>query len=369
MALNQYLYMQGEVCRLFRWPLGPDSGFLLYSRHGGRRTYFDTTASAHANYETCYIVEPRPPGAAPAPNGLPLFTLYYENDDDGDRELGADSRLRFQAPESGVYLVRVSDVRGFGGERHQYRLTARRAAPDFRVALDSPSNAINAGSGKELRAAAKRLDGFEGEIRVDIDGVPAGFTVSSPLIIQAGHDEAKGCIFAAAGAVDPGAEAWAKIRIRASAEIGGRLVEREVKPPVSFKLEGKPALTVELLPLDPSGQAAAAGEPHALELAIAPGEMIKAHLRIQRHGHKERATFGIENLPHGVIVEDVGLNGVLIPEGETERVVFIFCFDWVPQTRRLAYAVCNEAGRQTTRPFLLEVKSRRADSALQASGD
>jgi len=29
MELNEYLYMQGEVVKLFRAPQGPDSGFLF----------------------------------------------------------------------------------------------------------------------------------------------------------------------------------------------------------------------------------------------------------------------------------------------------------------------------------------------------
>ncbi len=44
MELNQYLYMNGEVGKLFRHPRGPDSGFLFYSVAGQRRTYFEHRA-------------------------------------------------------------------------------------------------------------------------------------------------------------------------------------------------------------------------------------------------------------------------------------------------------------------------------------
>ena len=51
-----------------------------------------------------------------------VYFLYYANDDDGERKLGLDSRLHFTAPADGAYLVRVTDTRGFSGERFVYRL-------------------------------------------------------------------------------------------------------------------------------------------------------------------------------------------------------------------------------------------------------
>src|SRR5690606_17216480 len=54
MQLNQMLYLNGEVVRLFRAPRGPDSGFLFYEGDGGKRLlYFDTTATVHAVEEPC----------------------------------------------------------------------------------------------------------------------------------------------------------------------------------------------------------------------------------------------------------------------------------------------------------------------------
>ncbi len=49
-------------------------------------------------------------------------------------------------------------------------------------------------------------------------------------------------------------------------------------------------------------------------------------LRLEHNGHDGLVSFDIENLPHGVIVSDIGLNGVLIPEKETQRrQVFLKC--------------------------------------------
>src|SRR5262249_45755865 len=106
MELNQYLYLQGEVVRLFRAPQGPDSGFNFYPLNGRRRNYFDTTSSAHANAEPCYIVEPHSPGDKLVANGLPSFPIYFENDDDAEKKLGTDSKVYFRAFSDGTYFAR-----------------------------------------------------------------------------------------------------------------------------------------------------------------------------------------------------------------------------------------------------------------------
>src|SRR4029078_1140825 len=54
--LNQFLYLQGEVVKIFRMPQGPDSGFLFYASAGKRRAYFDTSRTAHALDEPCCVV-------------------------------------------------------------------------------------------------------------------------------------------------------------------------------------------------------------------------------------------------------------------------------------------------------------------------
>src|SRR5207302_645721 len=115
MRLDEYLYASGEVAKLWLYPRGPDSGFLVYPGQGKRWGYFDTTPLAHALGEPCYVVEAHPPGTNLIPNGLPVFPLYFDNDDDARRELGKDSRLEFTAPADGEYPGKIRDVRGLGG--------------------------------------------------------------------------------------------------------------------------------------------------------------------------------------------------------------------------------------------------------------
>ena len=57
-----------------------------------------------------------------------------------------------------------------------------------------------------------------------------------------------------------------------------------------------------------------------------------------------------------MIVDNIGLNGVLIPKGENERQIFLTAAKWVPETDRLCYAVENQVGRQTSSAVLLHVR-------------
>ena len=261
MELNQFIYMGGEVCKLFQAPRGPDSDFGLYAAlNGQRRAYFDTTATSHANFEPVYVVQPYPPGTKLPNNGLPSFPIYYSNDDDGDRKLGRDSRLMFTAPADGSYVVRVIDSRGQSGERYVFRLTVRKPRPDFRVNLVGANPTVNTGSGQQFKVQADRLDYFDGDIRVDISGVPTGFTVTTPLVIQAGHLEAQGVLYALEGAPQPTKQNAGISKISATASVDGHEIVHDVGGFGAIKLGAKPSVVVHLLPAQQSAAAAFAAQ-------------------------------------------------------------------------------------------------------------
>ncbi len=354
MQLNQLVYLNGEVVKLFRSPRGPDSGFLFYEGDGGKRLcYFDTTGTVHAVDEPCFIVEPHAPGSKLVSSGLPVIPLYYVNDDDGQRRLGSDSRLTFTAPADGAYVVRVRDARDDGGPRFAYRLTVRPPRPDFNVRLAGASPTVEAGSGKRFALEVDRIDGFEGEVQVDLSGLPEGFRASSPLVIQAGHREAEGVVFAAADARPPTPEALAKMVVQAKATVDGKDVVKAVNSLGQLKLGPKPKLLVRLEPAD---------------LVIAPGTTVSAMLIVERNGHDDLVTFSVDNLPHGVIVDNIGLSGVLMPKGENERQIFITADAWVPETSRLCFAVANQVGNQCSGPVTIHVRRASPLANSNAAG-
>ncbi len=372
MELNQYLYMNGEVVKFFRAPRGPDSGFQFYSAGGKRRCYFDTSATAHALDESTYIVQPYLSGTKLTDNGLPVFTLYYANDDDGHRKLGLDSRLTFSVPADGTYLVRVSDVRGFGGKDFRYRLRVREPKPDFDVTIGGKDATLGVGSGQPISFQLDRKDNFRGEVRFEISNLPDGFSVSLPSIVEAGHLETRAVINAAAdlvpstktGGTDKSSHPsqpttvtpdWSKVSIVATAIINGKQVQKEVGNLGHIKVDERPKVIVSLRP-DRPAEAVADEKAAALpELVIAPGQSITALLSIERHDFNGELKFDVDNLPHGVIVDNIGLSGIMIREGETRRQIFLTAADWVPETTRMIHAVSQGQGNQASQPIVLRV--------------
>jgi hypothetical protein len=61
-------------------------------------------------------------------------------------------------------------------------------------------------------------------------------------------------------------------------------------------------------------------------------------------------------------VDNIGLNGVLIPKDQNERQIFLTCAKWVQPMDRLCHAIEQNAGKQTSRPLLLKVRASAAQA-------
>jgi WD40 repeat protein len=360
MRIGEYLYADGEVSKLWLYPRGPDSGFQVYPGQGKRWGYFDTTPLAHALGEPCYVVQPHPPGAKLIPNGLPVFPLYFENDDDPRRELGKDSRLSFTAPADGDYLVKIKDVRGLGGPDFKYALTVRPSRPDFQVSLQMPRSAIGPGDVQEFKLSARRIDGFEGPIRVEIGGLPPGFSATTPLVIEAGQVEALGVITADPDVARRPPDGARATRVTASALISGRDVSHAVAPLGEVRVGEKPKLLARIGPAK-GGPRSVGSSPEGLpEFEIRPGQTIALTVKVQRNGFAGPVPFGKEgsgrNLPFGVYVDALGLNGLLIPEEQDERTFFITADNAVPKQTRHFHLTTSADGGHSSPPVVLHVR-------------
>ncbi len=110
---------------------------------------------------------------------------------------------KVEIKEDGVYRLQVRDL--FGGTRNEpgnvYRLLVRQAQPDFalatwavhmtlrngdRAAFSKPIS-LRAGAAMVFEVAVIRRDGFDGEIELSMDGLPAGVTAGG-LRIPAGKN-------------------------------------------------------------------------------------------------------------------------------------------------------------------------------------
>jgi hypothetical protein len=359
MELNEYLYANGEVVRLWLYPRGPDSGFKVYPGEGRRHSFFGTTPVVHALGAPAYIVQPLPSGSQPAPNGLPVFRLNYVNDDDSTRQWGADSLLMFTAPSDGDYLVRVTDVRGFGGtDGFHYKLFARAPRPNFQIAIAGLNPKVSPGSGRELRFTATRSEGFDGPIRIEIANLPPGFSSSAPVEIESGQIAAVAVLYADTDASDPEDAADQAVKVVAKAVIGSEEITRELGTLGNIQLGAAPKVSVEILPPDDgSNVTETAGQP--LEFLIRPGQTIAAKVRAQRNGFDGRIELGGDdsgrNLPHGVYVDNIGLNGLLIVEGETKREFVITASPVARPGTRLFHLRATADGGQASRPAVIRV--------------
>ena len=355
MELNQYLYANGEVTRLWLYPRGPDSGFLVYPGFGERHTYFGTTAITHALGEPCYIVRPVASGIDPTPNGLPVFPVYYQNDDEPSRRLGKDSKLIFEAPKTGDYIVRLNDVRGFGGKDYRYRLNFRPVSPGFTARIENWPTDISPGSGREFTIQVQRNDNYQGPITIEASQAPEGYRISTPIVVEAEQYRAFGIVYLN-GPTDKEDELpEGEFRFKATASVNGIQVEQDLDFVGKIKAGAPPKIQVEVLPLLDSEHING-----PLELTIAPGETISARVRVHRNEFDARIPFGNEdagrNLPHGLYVDNIGLNGLMIIEGQTEREFFITAADWVPETTRMFHLRTTADGGQCSQPVVLHVR-------------
>lgn len=99
----------------------------------------------------------------------------------------ADSYLRAQLPQDGLYYMQIADTQSHGGESHAYRLRIGPPQPDFELRVTPSSINVRAAFSAPLRVYALRKDGFEGEIELSLRDAPPGFSLAGARI-PAGRD-------------------------------------------------------------------------------------------------------------------------------------------------------------------------------------
>jgi len=341
LGVGDSVMIGGEIDRIEAQPRGPDDDYLMTGFNGQRLTYFDTTAEAHAVDKPVYKVQILPPGAKVASNGLPVVHLTYRNDDGGPG-YGKDSRLHFTAPADGEYIVRLSDVRGLSGEDFPYRLSLRHAEPDYRLSVSPRNPNVPAGGRIPLTVTAVRMDDFDGPIPISLDKLPAGLHATSAMI-------------------EPGQTSTTLIL---SADANAKL--DEAVPLLVTDSKGhvaNPEDRLKLIALMPAAdiQMTAAQQ----EVVLEPGQRAKVQVSIERqNGFAGRVPVEVLNLPPNVRVTDVGLNGVLINETESQRSFTLEALpiaEPVEQPLVLAGAIETRAGGQqnafASAPIKLRIKA------------
>ena len=96
-----------------------------------------------------------------------------------------------------------------------------------------------------------------------------------------------------------------------------------------------------------------------IEFSIRPGQTITASVKVQRHEFDGRIELGGAdsggNLPYGVFIDSIGLNGLLIVEGQDEREFFITAAPITMPCRRLFHLRATADGGQASVPVVINV--------------
>jgi hypothetical protein len=115
-----------------------------------------------------------------------------ENDDAADRFVHADSLIEnWAAPANGRYVVEVRDLHQRGGPEFVYFLEVTRSEPYFTLETDTDKTLLAPGTAGAVFVRAARKNGFAGEVRLAVDGLPPGVTACCGRILETGTD---GCI-------------------------------------------------------------------------------------------------------------------------------------------------------------------------------
>lgn len=110
--------------------------------------------------------------------GTPLLTHH------------ADSRLAGNLQASGTHYIRVMDAQRRGGPDYGYRLYIRQPRPDFELRVVPSSIVAKPGACAVITVHALRRDGFTGEIPLQLEDAPPGFTLQG-AVIPANQDKVR----------------------------------------------------------------------------------------------------------------------------------------------------------------------------------
>jgi hypothetical protein len=360
---GDYLMVGDELNQIDFIPDQPDADTDLKGMDDLRLAYLGTSSDVHAVNTPVYKAQILPPDAEFPSNGLPVFHLTWRNDDGGP-EYGADSKLDFVAPADGEYLLHLKDVRGMEGEDFAYRLTVREAAPDYRLKAEPANPNIPKGGSTPVTVSVVAVRDFDGPIEIQTSGLRQGVS-ASPATIMPGQDSTVVILSA-----DPDTSLDAPpapIAFVGHAMVNGHDLARTANS------DGETGQPLQLASIVPPPDVVVTTEPR--QVSIEPGKEATVTLHVERqNGFKGRIPCSVENLPPGVRVVNVGLNGVLVTEAQSSRTFTLRAEDWAQPIKQPIYVVAevesNSPTRHPSAPLLLQVAAdKQAASASPAKPD
>lgn len=195
------------------------------------------TFAAKKGETVAVACEPFPPGSA----ALPVVALV-----DAGAAPDRDVPFEWTAPADGTVRLRARDLQHGtrGGPEFGYRLTVRRAAPDFALRLDPDYVNVVQGGRTELDLTVRRSGGFTDPIELVGTGLPDGVTLDPPRV-PAGATRLKLAVVTKADARPTDAA----VRLTGKAVVAGAPVERAAEVPTFAGAGEALALTVQHKPV------------------------------------------------------------------------------------------------------------------------
>jgi hypothetical protein len=178
---------------------------------------------------------------------------------------------------------------------------------------------------------ADRRDGFDGPIDVELHDLPPGLTAAAGRI-PAGADTTVLIVAADEEASFDNRKAALRSMFRNTFELPGvialALTGRATIDGRAVVHDAEIADPISVIALAPGPDLVITTGARQIDVA-AGGEVTLAVTVERRNGFTGRVPISVLNLPHGVRVNDIGLNGVMITEQETTRTMHIVAEPWV----------------------------------------
>jgi hypothetical protein len=198
----------------------------------------------------------------------------------------------------------------------------------------SPKNPnVPDGGAIPVTVSAFRIDDFDGLIRVSIDGLPSGLQAQD-AVIAPGQVTTTIVLKAASGMarVEP-----LHFNVVGRAGINGHEVTHSAGAGDALQL-------VSVIPPADIQVFAA-----IRELVVEPGTRKQVKINVERqNGFAGRIIVEVRNLPPGVRVIDIGLNGIVVEENENSRAFVLEAFPTAQPIEQLVHI----SGRIETRSLL-----------------
>jgi hypothetical protein len=345
---GDYIMVGDELDQIDFIPDQPDADTILKAMGDLRAAFLGTSPDVHAVNTPVYKTQILAPDADVPSNGLPVYRLAWRNDDGGPG-YGADSKLDFVAPADGDYYLHLKDVRNLDGSDFAYRLTVRDQILDFKLRAEPANPNIPRGGTIPVTVSLDEIRGFDGPIEIAVKGLPRSVTAGHATI-PAGQTST---VLVLTAAPDAALDAHpAPIQIVGRAVVDGhdliRIANRETD-------RDEP---LQLASIVPPPDVVVSSESN--EVTLDPGKEITVRLNVERHnGFKGRVPCTVQNLPFGVRVVNVGLNGVLVTEAQSSRTFTLRAEDWAKPVSQPIYIIgeveSNSSTMHPSAPLMLRV--------------